>query len=772
MIAAMGGITAAAFGLLGQFVFPTTGITTDGKATLLAIDDASLPLRRNLCYYLTRPTVRKDPVLTPQSGNPNAPDNLAAHFYGTVLLEQGRFRMWYSPCSRGSEACPVQRPLCYAESDDGVHWVKPVLGQFEFNGSRENNGIDLPGNWMVGATVIRDDDDPDPARRYKLVYETAGTKVSASFRTAVSPDGIRWTASPDVVVQSFAEQSSFYKHNGMYIVNTQGYYVGGEFNRGRVGQAWMSVDFNEWLQEAAESFALPNPLDAGKPLEQGRRDEVHLGIGAASLGNALVGLYGMWHNDADFGKITCDLGLVVSNDGLRFREPVKGYRWLTAQESPVTPVPGKDYPTILCQANGILNVGDETRIYHGRWRNADYDNPAVNAADYYGEVALATIPRDRWGALGLFPGQTEGSAWSCPVTLPESGCELTLNADGAEGMRVEVADARFTPIGDYSGEMSGVPQAAAGLDVPVKWPKANLAGLGGKTVRFHIQVEKVGDAEPRLYCLYLTPPVNSPKAPMAQYEAEEFEVTVGGRTIIAKILSPPKEKLAADPALLLDFGSTADAMLFSPPYCRPAQYFVAQGHRAVSFDLPAHGSRVDPRYGEGIGGWRNAFVAGDDVFTQFTDEVSAVIDECIKRGWARPGRIAIAGTSRGGYMALRALAADDRIAAGAGFAPCTDWRDLAEFSKDRENQAVADIRLSRFAKDMVGKYVFLAIGGNDARVNTQSCRHLAQRLAELNERAGFGPRVWYTESDDPDHTIGDRWYRVGEEFLLRYCTTE
>jgi hypothetical protein len=30
------------------------------------------------------------------------------------------------------------------------------------------------------------------------------------------------------------------------------------------------------------------------------------------------------------------------------------------QDSPVTPVAGKNYPTILCQANGILNVGDET----------------------------------------------------------------------------------------------------------------------------------------------------------------------------------------------------------------------------------------------------------------------------------------------------------------------------------------------------------------------------------------------------------------------------
>ena len=48
----------------------------------------------------------------------------------------------------------------------------------------------------------------------------------------------------------------------------------------------------------------------------------------------------------------------------------KGHVYIGGHDSPVTPAPGKDYPTILCQGHGILNVGDETRIYHGRWRNA------------------------------------------------------------------------------------------------------------------------------------------------------------------------------------------------------------------------------------------------------------------------------------------------------------------------------------------------------------------------------------------------------------------
>merc|ERR1711964_152439 len=97
--------------------------------------------------------------------------------------------------------------------------------------------------------------------------------------------------------------------------------------------------------------------------------------------------------------------------------------------------------------------------YHGRWRNAEYRK------NYWVEIALATLPRDRWGALGLFQSKDEGSVRSAPVTLPKGGCEVILNADGADGMRVEVADERFQLIPEFSGERSGVASDADGLDL-------------------------------------------------------------------------------------------------------------------------------------------------------------------------------------------------------------------------------------------------------------------------------------------------------------------
>ena len=47
---------------------------------LLAIDDHSLPWKKSLCYYLSKPEARAAPVLTPSREDPSAPDHIASHF--------------------------------------------------------------------------------------------------------------------------------------------------------------------------------------------------------------------------------------------------------------------------------------------------------------------------------------------------------------------------------------------------------------------------------------------------------------------------------------------------------------------------------------------------------------------------------------------------------------------------------------------------------------------------------------------------------------------
>lgn len=491
-----------------EFQFPSAGLRVADHAVLLAIDDLSLPLRKDVCNYLENPRVRAQPVLTPSRDNPRAPDHTATHFYGTVLADAGRFRMWYYAISPAEKPGDLREgPICYAESADGLTWTKPKLGQVEFQGSRDNNALALPGRLTEASLVLKDPGDPDPARRYKMAYQEIQPHGKFySLRTATSPDGLRWTAGPVSPIDEGLEPCAFYKFNDCYIVNAQFApqpVSEGGFRAGRQGHAWLSTDFQQWLAESAASFTLPEPPDgAARGLDK-PYDQVHLGTAPMSYGNALVGLYCIWHarpKPGDwFGDETTsgDLGLVISHDGLQFHEPVKGRIYLAAQDSPATPVPGKSLPTILCQANGILNVGDETRIYHGRWRNG-----VVAGGDYYAEVGLATLPRDRWGALGLFPGKTNGTVWSLPIRLPNGGCQVRLNAENAAGISVEVADERFHLFPRFGGEQRGRAQGAGGLDVPLRWGKRSLAELGGQTVRFRFHLQAVEGKSPRLFAVY------------------------------------------------------------------------------------------------------------------------------------------------------------------------------------------------------------------------------------------------------------------------------
>jgi hypothetical protein len=217
---------------------------TDGKTIWLAIDDVSLPFRKNVGLYLGKPKVRPAPVLAPSPIESAAPDNLAAHFYGTVLQDGGRFRMWYYACHWGQNpdwSPPMkqqvaisdgtqlhQGPLCYAESNDGIEWTKPALGQVLFKGSRQNNALALPHAVVSGAIVIKDDADPDPARRYKMTYQffpnftdpvipEYGRQPSVAL--AVSPDGLEWKVIGIPFLNQFVEPSSFIKHAGRYVVH-------------------------------------------------------------------------------------------------------------------------------------------------------------------------------------------------------------------------------------------------------------------------------------------------------------------------------------------------------------------------------------------------------------------------------------------------------------------------------------------------------------------------------------------------------------------------
>jgi hypothetical protein len=121
----------------------------------------------------------------------------------SVVKDGEIYRMYYrggNTNARG-EYDESTEVTCYAESRDGIHWVKPILGLHEYKGSKANNIVMPPNNRLRVShnfAVFLDERPGVPAdERYKAVggtsnrWERDHTRPHGLFRY-VSRDGIHW----------------------------------------------------------------------------------------------------------------------------------------------------------------------------------------------------------------------------------------------------------------------------------------------------------------------------------------------------------------------------------------------------------------------------------------------------------------------------------------------------------------------------------------------------------------------------------------------------
>src|SRR5258708_1389816 len=103
----------------------------------LFVDDREIQQLINVQRVVNEVRKWPEPVLI--ADQPWEPD-VGLSAWGSVIREKdGTFRIWYMLPGRLGEGSAY----CYAESSDGIHWVKPNLGLFEWKGSKANNVIYL-----------------------------------------------------------------------------------------------------------------------------------------------------------------------------------------------------------------------------------------------------------------------------------------------------------------------------------------------------------------------------------------------------------------------------------------------------------------------------------------------------------------------------------------------------------------------------------------------------------------------------------------------------
>src|SRR6185437_5224284 len=189
-------------------------------------------------------------------------------------------------------------------------------------------------------SVLYEPQDHDPSRRYKTAYiahypvdkikggiRDVGSKerLLCAMVCAVSADGVKWKVLGDrPCVNEKFEVSGLYHFGKFYYVTGQQIspwvWLPEGAKVGRTTVCYRSPDLVHW--STAKGIAFVRPGESLQPPIVGQ--QTHMGAGIWNRENVLVGLYGMWQ-DGPVPQpkgtrwphgVRCDLGLVISNDGL------------------------------------------------------------------------------------------------------------------------------------------------------------------------------------------------------------------------------------------------------------------------------------------------------------------------------------------------------------------------------------------------------------------------------------------------------------------------
>ena len=476
------------------------------ELVLFPFDDYAFPFQEGLDMHLVQFTHNYavnlgNTVL--KLGAAGAPDSRGISYYGTVCRVDGEYWMWYLGRSDDTE---WHQRVCLALSSDGVRWRRPDLGLVDYKGDRHNNLVALSeGRHHIQACVVfHEPSDPDPERRFKMAFET--TAYRKKLAVAFSADGKKWVESArNPVGRTSLEMSGGTRIGNAYFLNGQGGIHPAAGKRSLV--TYVSHDFENWSAASCLGFRRRLQPRHPAPSEKNVGEHVHLGAALWNRGNVILGFYGQWHghssNDRMRGVI--DLGLVVTHDGLHYREPIPDFPMVSAAEVGRMPPHHNDFvlrTAGLIQGQGFENIGDETFFWYAQWPEHQSNG-----------VRLARWERDRLGFLNPVHAPhakrkaDPPHAVSSTVHLEGETVRLWVNADGLNEncrLRVGILDEAFQPLADYSGDQC-VEIAESGLRLPVAWKTREAVDGENGNIRVRIDFTGLRFEDARLFAIYLEP---------------------------------------------------------------------------------------------------------------------------------------------------------------------------------------------------------------------------------------------------------------------------
>lgn len=379
--------------------------------------------------------------------------------YVTVLQDNNRFRLYY----RGAPYQGKPAVTCVAESVDGIHWDRPVVGLFPFQGSTENN-IVWTGESAHNFAPFLDTNPAAPAgQRYKAI---AGEPPLA----LASADGIHWEKLQDNPIMTEGEFDSqnvaFWDSiRGVYSAYYRIYSQGGR--RGfRTIAGSTSTDFIHWTR--------PMPIDTGPAPQE------HLYTSAVApyfraphllLGFPMRFIPGRRCIDGHPLPGLSDTLFMSSRDGIRFDRHF--------MESFIRP--GRDHCDWIDRSNmtawGILPTGrDELSLYVTRHFHQD-------------TVHLQRFTLRTDGFTSLYAPYSGGECLTRPLVFQGSKLAINYATSAAGSIRIELQDLDGAAVPGFS--LSDCREIFGDeIERVVDWQNgSDLESLAGRPIRLRIALQ-------------------------------------------------------------------------------------------------------------------------------------------------------------------------------------------------------------------------------------------------------------------------------------------
>ena len=488
-----------------------------GSRKQLFVDEMFIESSSGVELVMNPPYQSADPVLTTdEPWEVEAGTSLG--IYSSVLKEEdGRIRIWYHACATGDSGDRERAYVGYAESADGIHFIKPDL-----KGSAAKN-IAIPGK--LGGSSVWIDPNAPPEERYKSQSKVYDADVSMQFHMHSSPDGINWKFLRRIQFElrgGWDTQSIIFWDPaiGRYVLYTRRWvakrHTTAEGNENyRTVRRLESDDLVNWENQSTVMWPDEDDLatyETGAPMSSAAPEKPHSRVPVDYYGATVFkypdadGVYVMLANanwcwfdrnsvvttvrdDLDvareetqsiYGPSRFDARLSVSRDGVNFQR-CGGRRPFLSPGSE-----GSYSSRMIWAMPNPIRMGDELWIYYSG-TNRDHDSVVDPAAEgLLTGIGRAILRVD--GFVSADAGYGGGEIVTPIIRFEGSQLELNVDTGGGGSVLVELQDDHGQPIGGYA-EKDASFVCGNSVRMPVCWGEnRDVSELAGKPIRIRFVI--------------------------------------------------------------------------------------------------------------------------------------------------------------------------------------------------------------------------------------------------------------------------------------------